>query len=90
MILFLNFKGLVSYVFLKDHFVFSVPEKTADISWHHLSFPHGMTSEKQVQKFHTDDTSLPSLDLGSTSDWFEQISHVAWLIKSTTYVWAFF
>ena len=49
-----------------------------------------MTSEKQEQKFHTDDTSLPSLDLSSTSDWFEQISHVAWLIKSTTYIWAFF
>ena len=35
------------------------PEKTADILQHHHSFPYKITSEKWVQKFHTDDTSLP-------------------------------
>ena len=33
-------------------------EKTTDISWRHRWFPHKMTSEKRVQKFHTDDASL--------------------------------
>ena len=35
------------------------PEKTADISRPHHCFPREMTSEKQVQKFHTVDASLP-------------------------------
>ena len=34
-----------------------------------------MTSEKRAQKFHTDDAALP--DLGSASDWLNQISHTA-------------
>ena len=35
-------------------------KKTADISGCHHWFPCEMTSEKWVQKFHTDDVSLPS------------------------------
>ena len=34
-------------------------EKTADIWRRYHWFPHQMTSEKPVQKFHTDDPSLP-------------------------------
>ena len=34
------------------------PEKTADITRRHHWFPREMTSEKRVQKFHTDDVSL--------------------------------
>ena len=36
----------------------------------HHWFPYEMTSEKQVQKFHTDDTSLP--ESASVSDWLKQ------------------
>ena len=36
------------------------PEKTADISRRHHWFPRQMTSEKQAQKFHTDDVTLLS------------------------------
>ena len=51
------------------------PEKTADIWLRYHWFPRQQTtSEKRVQKFHTDDVSLP--DLGSASDWLNQISHV--------------
>ena len=35
------------------------PEKTANIWRSYQWFPRQMTSEKQVQKFHTDDVSLP-------------------------------
>ena len=35
------------------------PEKTADIWRRYQWFPRQMTSEKQAQKFHTDDASLP-------------------------------
>ena len=45
-------------------------EKTADIWWRLHWFPRVMTSEKQAQKFHTDDVSLPT-DLGSTSEWLK-------------------
>ena len=41
-----------------------------------------MTSEKQAQKFHTNDAHYP--DLGSASDWLNQISHMARPIRSTT------
>ena len=44
-----------------------------------------MTSEKRVQKFHTDDVSLP--DLGSASDWLNQISHAARPIRSIIQIW---
>ena len=38
----------------------SQKEKTANISRHHHDwFPREMTSDKQLQKFHTDDVSLP-------------------------------
>ena len=44
--------------------------KTADISRRHHWFPCEMTSEKRVQKFHTDEaTDYP--DLGSVSDWLK-------------------
>ena len=45
-----------------------------------------MTSEKQRQKFHTDDTSLPRSGKCFSSDWLKQISHVARPIKSTTQI----
>ena len=35
------------------------PEKTDDISRRHQRFARETTSEKQVQKFHVNDTSLP-------------------------------
>ena len=38
------------------------PEKIVDISLHHHWFPCEITSEKWVQKFHTDDVSLPRSD----------------------------
>ena len=41
-----------------------------------------MTSEKQVQKFYTDDASLPRFE-GSAFDWLKQISQAAQPIKST-------
>ena len=34
-------------------------QETADILPRHRWFLHEMTSEKRVQKFHTDDVSLP-------------------------------
>ena len=43
-----------------------------------------MTSEKQAQKIHTDDASLPYL--GSASDWLNQISHAARPIRSTNQI----
>ena len=48
------------------------PEKTADIWRRYRWIPRQMTSEKQAQKFHTHDASLP--DLGNASDWLNQIS----------------
>ena len=42
-----------------------------------------MSSEKRAQKFHTD---YP--DLGSASDWLNQISQTARPIRSTTQIWA--
>ena len=44
-----------------------------------------MPSEKQVQKFHTDDTLLPRA--GCASDWLSQISYVARPIRNTTQIW---
>ena len=35
------------------------PEKTADVWRRYWWFPRQMTCEKQVQKFHTEDVSLP-------------------------------
>ena len=41
-----------------------------------------MMSKKQEQKFPTNDAS----DLGSVSDWLNQISHMAQPIRSTTQI----
>ena len=43
-----------------------------------------MTFDKRAQRFQTDDASLP--DLGSASDWLNQISHVARPIRSITQI----
>ena len=54
------------------------PSKTADILRRHYWFPSEMTSEKKVQKFHTDDVPLPrsglSLLIGSRKlpTWHDQ------------------
>ena len=49
----------------------------------HYWFPHAMTSDEQLEKFHNkDNMSLCYPDLGSTSDWLKQISIVAQLIRS--------
>ena len=44
-----------------------------------------MTSEKQAQKFHTDDASLPRK--GSASDWLCRIGNLILSIRSTTQIW---
>ena len=45
----------------------------------HHWFPREMTSEKRLQKFHTDDVSQTVyLDLGSASDWLKQNSLAPW------------
>jgi len=44
-----------------------------------------MTSEEQVQKFHTDDVHYP--DLGSASDWLKENSCAAQPIRSATKIW---
>ena len=55
------------------------PEKTADI-WHRCHwFPRQMTSEKQGQKFHTNDVSLP--------DWSCHMKNLIQPIRSTTQIW---
>ena len=41
-----------------------------------------MMSEKQAQKFYTDDASLPRCE-GSAFDWLKQISQAAQPFKST-------
>ena len=41
-----------------------------------------MMSEKQAQKFYSDDVSLPRYD-GSAFDWLKQISQGAQPIKNT-------
>ena len=49
-----------------DYFILPLPEKIADILRCHPRFPWEITFEKQlVQKFNTDDMSLPI----SASDW---------------------
>ena len=47
----------VEVIFFKQnywHACHTQPEKTDNISWCHHWFPHEMTSEKWVQKFHAD------------------------------------
>ena len=44
-----------------------------------------MLSEKQWQKFHTDDESLARYWWSGDSDWFRSFSLVACLIRSTMY-----
>ena len=61
------------------------PEKIADVSRGRLLSPRKTTSEKRVQKFHTDDVHHP--DLGSASDWLKENSLAAQPIRSTTKVW---
>ena len=48
-----------------------------------------MTSEKRVQKFHTDDVSLPwsGLGLGCALDWLKEITLASRLIGSTDKIW---
>ena len=41
-----------------------------------------MTSEKQAQKFYSEDASLPRSE-GSAFDWLKQISQAAQPIKNT-------
>ena len=49
----------------------------------HYWFPHAMTSDEQLEKFHNkDNMSLCYPDLGSASDWLKQIPIVAQLIRS--------
>ena len=44
-----------------------------------------MLSEKQVQKFHSDDMSYP--DLGSASDWSCYVGNLLQPTRSTTQIW---
>ena len=49
----------------------------------HYWFPHAMTSDEQLEKFHNkDNMSLCYPDLGSASDWLKQIYVVTQLIRS--------
>ena len=71
----------------KKNSVGSRPEKTTfrdtTVHW----FTRGMTSEERAQKFHTDDESLPTADLGSASDWLKKILRAARPIRSATQIW---
>ena len=42
-----------------------------------------MMSEKQAQKFHTDDASLPRYEGSAFDNWLKQFSQAAQPIKST-------
>ena len=61
---------------------FLQPEKTADISRRHGWFPRRMTSEKWVQKFHTDDVSLAR---SGQCPWL--VRNLIHPIRSTTQIW---
>ena len=61
------------------------PDKTADISWCHLWLPCEMTSEQQLQKFHTDHVHYPGLCIASNR--LMWISLVTQPIRSTTQIW---
>ena len=45
-----------------------------------------MIPEKQAQKFHTDDASIPELE--SASDWSCRVGNLLQPIRSTTLIWA--
>ena len=52
--------GSLSFILYKTRMQSKTqPEKTAGISRRLHWFPHEMTSKKRVQKFHTDDASVP-------------------------------
>ena len=57
------------------------PEQTADMTGTSPPVSHKMTSEKRLQKFHTDDRS------GSASDWLKKISLVVRPIRITIQIW---
>ena len=60
-------------------------DKKADNSRHHHWYPREMASEKQVQKFHTDNAHYPDLD--SASDWSCYMRNLLQPIRSTTKIW---
>ena len=60
-----------------------ISEKTEDISRRQQRFPREMTSEKRAQKFHMDDYP----DLGSASEWLNQISKATRQIRNSTQIW---
>ena len=58
---------------------------TADISRRLHWFPHEMTSEQRLHKFHTCD--VHHLDRDSAPDWLKQIFLATRSIRSTTQAW---
>ena len=66
----------------------SQPEKTTDFSLRHYWFPREVTSEK-LQKLIRNSILMTRhySDLGSASDWLNQISHAARPIRSTNQIW---
>jgi len=86
---FFNFKDLVSYICLKGHFVFF---SSRENSWHFMTPLISFPMEWRLRNKCRNSILMTRhyLDLGSTSDWFKQISHAAWLIKSATHIWAFY
>ena len=69
---------------LRCKLIATYPKKTAEISQYHHWFPCKRLSEKQVQKFHTDDMSYP--DLGSASDWSCHVGNLLQPIRSTNQI----
>ena len=65
--------------------LFQVHATQASFSRRYHWFPHEMTSEQRLQKFHTIDVRYP--DLGNAADWLKQISLVTQPIRSTTQIW---
>ena len=55
--------------------------RNTNVHW----FARGLTSEDRAQKFHTDDVSPPTADLGSASDWLKNPD----LGSDTSLVWIF-
>ena len=64
---------------------FQVHATQTSISRRYHWFPHEMTSEQRLQKFHTIDVRYP--DLGNAPDWLKQISLVTQPSRSTTQIW---
>ena len=70
--------------YIKRQVTFSL--RAADILLRHHCFPHGMTSEKRAQKFHTDYVSL-NPDLVGASDWSCRVGNLLQLIRSAIQIW---